>query len=85
MQFASIKPLSADDMASIPADATMALAAKINPLSVFNDLYGNGWKRPIRKRRPVMRRDIEQMESQLGLKIRRGNFDPAGRQCHFVY
>ena len=36
MQFASIKPLSAGDLGSIPADATLALAAKINFQAVFD-------------------------------------------------
>jgi hypothetical protein len=77
MQFASIKPLSAVDLAAIPADATMALAAKINPLSVFNNYMAM-----VEKGDPnevgQMHRDIDRVESQLGLKIGRDILAPLG-------
>ena len=72
MQFASIKPLSADDLAVIPADATVAFAAKINPLGVLNTYMAT-----IEKLSPQvaahMQSEIARVESQLGLKYTRGN------------
>jgi hypothetical protein len=77
MQFASIKPLSADDLASIPADATMALAVKINPAGVF-DAYVAMAEKANPQAVTYMHRDIERMESQLGLKIGQDILAPLG-------
>jgi Protein of unknown function (DUF1559) len=68
MQFASIKPLSAAEMAFIPADATMALAAKINPLGVLNT-YLALMEKTAPSLAGMMRNKIEQTEASLGLKI----------------
>jgi hypothetical protein len=77
MQFATIKPLSADDLASIPADATVALAAKINPLGLLNTYWAT-----IEKFSPqvmaYIQSDIAQTESQLGLKVREEILKPFG-------
>lgn len=77
MQFASIKPLSADDMAFIPADATMALAAKINPAGFF-DTYVALAEKSDPQVAAVMHSTIERAESQLGLKIREEILKPLG-------
>ncbi len=82
MRFASIKPLSADDLAAIPADARMALAAKINPLGVFNSYLAM-----VEKSDPQaasdMHHGIEQAEAQLGLKIGEEILKPLGDNVYY--
>jgi hypothetical protein len=78
MQFASIKPLSADDLASIPADATMALAVKINPAGVFDAYMAMAEKAYPPQIADYIRRDIDRVESQLGLKISQDILAPFG-------
>jgi len=77
MQFASIKPLSAADMGSIPADATMAFAAKINPLSIYNNYMAM-----VEKAAPfvasIMQNNTKQAEAQLGLNIGEEILKPLG-------
>jgi hypothetical protein len=77
MQFASIEPLSSNDLASIPADSTMALAAKINPAGFF-DTYMAMVEKANPQAVTYMRRDIDKFESQLGLKIRQDILAPLG-------
>jgi hypothetical protein len=67
MQFASIKPLSAADLASIPADATQALAVKINPVGVF-DAYLAMVEKAAPSVAGLIRSNIKQTEAQLELK-----------------
>jgi hypothetical protein len=78
MQFASIKPLSADDLASIPADATTALAVKINPAGVFDAYVAMAEKAYPPQIADYIRRDIDTAESQLGLKISQDILAPFG-------
>jgi hypothetical protein len=83
MQFASIKPLSADELGTIPSDATMALALKINPLAMFNNYMAM-----VEKAYPpfvagIMRNNIEQAESQLDLKIGQDILAPFGDSATF--
>ncbi len=69
LRFVDIKPLAASDLAAIPADSTVALAVKINPLSVF-DAYLDAMEKVDPKAQANMLRAIAQMESQFGLKVR---------------
>ena len=82
MRFASIEPLTAGDLLCIPADATTALAAKIDSLSIFNAFIAMMEKAdPDAARR--MHSDIEQAEAKLGLKIGDEMLRPLGN--HFIY
>jgi hypothetical protein len=69
MQFASIEPLSSDDLASVPVDATTALAVKINPAGVF-DAYMAMAEKIDPQGTAYIRRNMERAESELELKIR---------------
>ncbi|MGA2058984.1 MAG: DUF1559 domain-containing protein [Thermoguttaceae bacterium] len=82
MQFASIGPLSAEDMASIPADATMALAVKINPFSLYNN-YVAMVEKVAPSAAGFIRSNIEQTEAQLGLKIGQDILTPFGDVATF--
>jgi hypothetical protein len=77
MQLATIKPLSLADLTPIPADASVALAAKINPLGVFDTFLET-----VEKAEPQgaarMRSDIARKEAQIGLKLREEILKPFG-------
>jgi hypothetical protein len=77
MQLASIKPLSAADLASIPADATQALAVKINPAAVFDAYWQMGAKLDPQQT-AVIRHNLDVIESQWGLKIPQDILSPLG-------
>jgi hypothetical protein len=69
MQFATIKPLSANDLGAIPPEATLAVAAKINPAGVFD-----AYMATVNQTDPNMAADISRrfnnIENQYGFKIR---------------
>jgi hypothetical protein len=77
LQFSTIKPLSAADLASVPADASMAVAIKINPLAVFDAWIDMVGKVDPRAKEQIAR-DIGQAEAQLGLKLRDDLLKPLG-------
>jgi hypothetical protein len=77
LQFSAIQPLAAADLASIPADAGVALAIKINPLAVFDALMEMQGKVDPRKRDEALA-GIGMMEGQLGLKFRDDVLKPLG-------
>ena len=77
MKFSTIMPLSADDLASIPADATLALAAKINLLAVFDASMAMREKTDPRAAAEIQQSNAR-AESQFGLKIREEIFQPLG-------
>ena len=82
MQFASIKPFSAEDLAVIPADTTMALAAKIDFQAVFDTIIAS-----IQKSDPqaaaAVAQGISQAEAQFGLKLREEIFGSLGDNVVF--
>ena len=77
LQFSTIQPLAAADLASIPADAGVALAIKINPLAVFDALMEMQGKIDPRKRDEALA-EVGMMEGQLGLKFRDEVLKPFG-------
>ena len=84
LRFSTIEPLSAADLATIPANADVALAVKINPLAVF-DAYTDMLGKMDPRRKDMELRDIGQMESQLQLKLRDDILKPLGdRLCLWV-
>jgi hypothetical protein len=77
LQFATIAPLSAADLAPIPADTGVALAVKINPLAAF-DTYLDVMGKAEPRAKADMLRGVAQMESQFGLKLREEVLKPLG-------
>jgi hypothetical protein len=77
MQFASIKPLSADDLKLIPADANLAFAAKINPLGFYDTYMAMGGKADPQET-AFVRGNIETIGSQLGVNISQEILKPFG-------
>ena len=77
LKFSTIGPLSAADLAPIPADAGVAVAIKINPLAVFD-----AWMEMMGKVDPTEKANIltnlGQTEGQFGLKIREDVLKPLG-------
>jgi prepilin-type processing-associated H-X9-DG protein len=77
MRFATVEPLSAAELASIPADSALALAAKIDPLAVFN-----AYTAVLGKLNPQavasLQGGISQMEAMAGLKLRTDILKPLG-------
>ncbi len=69
LRFATIKPLSAADLAAIPAGTTSAVAAKINPLSVY-DAYTALLEKTYPQVAAAMQQSSALMDSQFGLKLR---------------
>jgi hypothetical protein len=69
MRFSTIKPLSPDDFAFIPAGAAAAMAVKINPSGIF-DAYMETLQKTDPQAAVQMQNGINFMESQLGLKLR---------------
>jgi hypothetical protein len=77
MRFATVEPLSAAELASIPANSAVAIAAKIDPLAVFNAYTG-----VLGKVNPQaiasLQGSIGQMEAMSGLKLRTDILKPLG-------
>ena len=82
MRFATVEPLSAAELASIPADAALAVAARLNPLGLFNT-----YLQMLGKLNPAaaedLQRGIAQMEAMGGLKLRTDVLKPLGD--HFAF
>jgi len=69
LSFVDAKPLTADDLAPIPADATLALAARVNAEAIFDtiaDMVG----RTSPHDRQEMDEGIAQMEQEFGIDLR---------------
>ncbi len=69
LRFSTIKPLTTADLPRVPDNACVVLAAKVNPLSVFD-----GYLEMVEKIEPKaveqMRAGVGAMEAQTGLKLR---------------
>ena len=69
LRIATIKPLTADDLAPVPLNAGVALAAKINSLAVFDAAIEVAGKADPGEKEQMLAA-IAQMETQFGLKLR---------------
>ena len=63
------KPLTAADLSPIPADATVAFAARLDPDQVFQTILGIAGKIEPRARQEVLQ-GIEALKQQLGVDLR---------------
>jgi hypothetical protein len=77
MRFGSVGPLAAADLASVPADAVSAVAAKIDPAGLFD-----AYLEMLAKFDPAAvnkaRRELANMEAGMGMKLRDDVLKPLG-------
>lgn len=77
MRLGDVKPLAKTDLATVPADATFALAFKLNPENALDALLSIVEKAEPRAKKEVMQ-GIGRMESRLGVKLREDMLTPLG-------
>ncbi|MBN1394717.1 MAG: DUF1559 domain-containing protein [Pirellulales bacterium] len=76
-RLANAAPLTPDDLALVPADATCAAALKLDPAGFF-DLIRQTVERIDPNAKAVMDAQIAQTEMMLGLKLRQDVLEPLG-------
>lgn len=83
LRLANVKPLAAADLAPIPSDATFAVAGCFQPEMAF-DLIQEVLAKTELRPEAEMRRALEMMEADLGLKLRDELLKPFGHSlCLF--